>query len=73
VHIRKKQLGGQTSSFKTLVANAPDPGDVSIMQGQKGYVNGYVVIIFDHYINGCRDGRMRENVTWASFSGALGR
>ncbi|CRM10290.1 hypothetical protein [Pseudomonas sp. 58 R 3] len=37
------------------------------MQGQKGYVNGYVVIIFSHYINCCGDGRMRENVTWASF------
>ncbi|MDQ0980185.1 hypothetical protein QFZ45_003363 [Pseudomonas synxantha] len=42
------------------------------MQGQKAYVNGYVVIIFDHYINRCRDGRMRENVTWASFFGGVG-
>ncbi|PMY68373.1 hypothetical protein C1X27_14145 [Pseudomonas sp. MPR-AND1B] len=38
------------------------------MQGQKGYVNGYVVIIFAHYINCRGDGGMRENVTWASFS-----
>ena len=38
------------------------------MQGQKGYVNGYVVIIFDHYIKCCGDGRMPKNVTWASFS-----
>ncbi|KAA8561812.1 hypothetical protein FX985_01877 [Pseudomonas extremaustralis] len=37
------------------------------MQGQKGYVNGYVVIIFDHYINRRGDGRMQEKVTWASF------
>ena len=37
------------------------------MQGQKGYVNDYVVIIFAHYINRCGGGRMRENVTWASF------
>jgi len=37
------------------------------MQGQKGYVNGYVVIIFAHYINCRGDGGMRENVTWASF------
>ena len=37
------------------------------MQGQKGYVNGYVVIIFVHYINCRGDGGMRENVTWASF------
>jgi hypothetical protein len=73
VHIRKKQLGGQTSSFKTLVTNAPDPGDVSIMQGQKGYVNGYVVIIFIHYINRCGDGEMRDNVTWASLFGGLVR
>ncbi len=73
VHIRKKQLGGQTSSFKTLVANAPDPGDVSIMQGQKRYVNGYVVIIFGHYIICCGGGVMRRNVTWASFFGRVGR
>ncbi|KAF2406786.1 hypothetical protein SAMN04490179_4626 [Pseudomonas antarctica] len=37
------------------------------MQGQKGYVNGYVVIFFWRYINRSKDGRMRENVTWASF------
>jgi hypothetical protein len=37
------------------------------MQGQKGYVNGYVVIFLEHYINRSRDGRMRENVTRASF------
>lgn len=37
------------------------------MQGQKGYVNGYVVIIFVHYINRRGDGGMREKVTWASF------
>lgn len=42
------------------------------MQGQKAYVNDYVVIIFAHYINRCRDGRMRENVTWASFFGGVG-
>jgi hypothetical protein len=73
VHIRKKQLGGQTSSFKTLVANAPDPGDVSIMQGQKHSVNDYVVIIFGHYINCRGGGGMRGNVTWASFFGGAGR
>ena len=37
------------------------------MQGQKGYVNGYVVIIFDHYINRRGDGAVRGSVTWASF------
>jgi hypothetical protein len=63
VHIRKKQLGGQTSLFKTRVANAPDPGDVSIMQGQKGFVNDYVVIIFGHYINRRIDGPMGKKVT----------
>jgi hypothetical protein len=63
----EKQLGGQTSLFKTLVTNAPDPGDVLIMQGQNRYVNDYVVIIFAHYMNGCGGGRMRKNVTWASF------
>jgi hypothetical protein len=68
----EKQLGGQTSLFKTRVTNTPDPGDVSIMQGQKAYVNDYVVIIFGHYINRCGDGKMRENVTWASFFGAAG-
>jgi hypothetical protein len=59
----EKQLGGQTSVFKTRVTNAPDPGDVSIMQGQKGYVNDYVVIFFGHYINPWWDGGMRQNVT----------
>ncbi|AUG06957.1 hypothetical protein CXQ82_10335 [Pseudomonas sp. S09G 359] len=43
------------------------------MQGQKGYVNGYVVIIFAHYINRCEYGRMRENVTRASFFEGLVR
>lgn len=37
------------------------------MQGQKGYVNDYVVIIFGHYINRRGDGGMREKVTWSSF------
>lgn len=37
------------------------------MQLQKGYVNDYVVIIFEHYINRCGGGRMRGNVTYASF------
>ena len=69
----EKQLGGQTSLFKTRVANAPDPGDVSIMQGQKRYVNDYVVNIFSHYINCCRGRGMRGNVTWASFFGGVGR
>ncbi|WP_236422195.1 hypothetical protein, partial [Pseudomonas syringae] len=39
------------------------------MQGQKGYVNGYVVIIFEHYINRCGGGGMPKIVTWASFFG----
>ena len=43
------------------------------MQGQKGYVNGYVVIIFWHYINRRGGGGMRGNVTWASFFGVAGR
>jgi hypothetical protein len=43
------------------------------MQGQKGYVNGYVVIIFAHYINFRRGGGMRGNVTLASFFGTVGR
>ncbi len=37
------------------------------MQGQKRRVNDYVVIIFAHYIKCFDDGRMRKNVTWASF------
>ncbi|MDP9711030.1 UNVERIFIED_ORG: hypothetical protein J2X80_003120 [Pseudomonas fluorescens] len=47
--IRKKQLGGQTSLLKR-VASAPDRGDVCIMQKQNDAVNGFVVIIFGHYI-----------------------
>jgi hypothetical protein len=43
------------------------------MQGQKGYVNDYVVIIFDHYINPRWDGGMREYVTQASFFGSDGQ
>ncbi|NWE39145.1 hypothetical protein HX875_06675 [Pseudomonas yamanorum] len=37
------------------------------MQLQNGYVNGYVVIIFKHYINPCGAGVKPESVTWASF------
>ena len=37
------------------------------MQGLKRRVNDYVVIIFSHYIKCFDDGRMRKNVTWASF------
>lgn len=37
------------------------------MQGQKGYVNDYVVIIFYHYINRREDAGMGKKVTWASF------
>ncbi|AZF15414.1 hypothetical protein C4J92_1929 [Pseudomonas sp. R3-18-08] len=33
------------------------------MQGQKAYVNDYVVIIFSYYINRCEGGKMREIVT----------
>jgi hypothetical protein len=47
--IREKQLGGQTSLLKR-VACTPDRGDVCIMQGQIDGVNGYVVIIFSHYM-----------------------
>ncbi|MGF6208043.1 hypothetical protein HKK52_07140 [Pseudomonas sp. ADAK2] len=47
--IREKQLGGQTSLLKH-VAGTPDRGAVCIMQGQIDGVNGYVVIIFGHYI-----------------------
>ena len=43
------------------------------MQGQKGYVNDYVVIIFDHYINRREDGGMQAKVTWASFFVLIGR
>ena len=43
------------------------------MQGQKRYVNGYVVIIFGHYINRRGGGGMGKNVTWASFFGVAGR
>src|SRR5450830_477668 len=43
------------------------------MQGQKGYVNDYVVIIFEHYINRRGDGGVRGSVTWASFFCAVGR
>ncbi len=42
------------------------------MQGQKGYVNAYVVIIFGHYINRRGGGGMRGIVTWASFFGVVG-
>ncbi|WP_158248852.1 hypothetical protein [Pseudomonas sp. GW456-12-1-14-TSB6] len=45
----EKQLGGQTSLLKR-VASAPDRGDVCIMQKQNDAVNGFVVIIFGHYI-----------------------
>ena len=41
------------------------------MQGQKGYVNGYVVNIFKHYINRSGDGVIRGSVTWASFFGGV--
>lgn len=37
------------------------------MQGQNGYVNGYVVIIFDHYIFFAEERAVWEKVTWASF------
>ncbi|ATE77256.1 hypothetical protein CNN82_12810 [Pseudomonas frederiksbergensis] len=47
--IREKQLGGQTNLLKR-VACTPDRGDVCIMQGQIGGVNGFVVNIFVHYI-----------------------
>ncbi|KAB0495882.1 hypothetical protein EIY72_09255 [Pseudomonas vancouverensis] len=47
--IREKQLGGQTSLLKH-VACTPDRGDGFIMQGPNGRVNGFVVIIFGHYI-----------------------
>lgn len=43
------------------------------MQGQKGYVNDYVVIIFGHYINPFAGGRVREYVTCASFFVRFGR
>ena len=43
------------------------------MQGQNGYVNGYVVIIFVHYINIFARGRMRGKVTLASFFVLIGR
>jgi hypothetical protein len=37
------------------------------MQLQNGYVNDYVVIIFEHYINPRGTGMRAECVTWASF------
>ncbi|WDU60371.1 hypothetical protein LRS56_15740 [Pseudomonas poae] len=43
------------------------------MQGQKGYVNDYVVIFLKHYINPSGGGEMPENVTWASFFEGLVR
>lgn len=43
------------------------------MQLQNGYVNDYVVIIFEHYINPCRAGLKPETVTWASFFVRVGR
>lgn len=43
------------------------------MQGQNGYVNGYVVIIFAHYINIQVRGVGRGKVTWASFFVLAGR
>jgi hypothetical protein len=52
----EKQLGGQTSLLKR-VACTPDRGDVCIMQGQIDGVNGYVVIIFGHYI-------LSDKVVW---------
>ena len=47
--LSKKQLGGQTSLLKR-VACTPDRGDVCIMQGQIGGVNGFVVNNLRHYI-----------------------
>lgn len=43
------------------------------MQGQNGYVNGCVVIIFAHYINILMRGVGRGEVTWASFFVLAGR
>ena len=43
------------------------------MQGQNGYVNGYVVIFLDYYIICCEDGRMGGNVTRASPLALMGR
>ncbi|NWD15425.1 MULTISPECIES: hypothetical protein [unclassified Pseudomonas] len=43
------------------------------MQLQNGYVNGYVVIFFEHYINPCGAGLKPETVTWASFFVRVGR
>lgn len=43
------------------------------MQGQNGYVNGYVVIIFAHYINILMRGMGWGKVTWASFFVLAGR
>ena len=36
--------------FHNTFANAPDRGDVRIMQGEKQLVNGFVVNILNHYI-----------------------
>ncbi|POA48799.1 hypothetical protein C1893_07710 [Pseudomonas sp. MPR-ANC1] len=47
--IRKKQLGGQTSLLKR-VTKCSRSGNVFIMQKQNDAVNGFVVIIFEHYI-----------------------
>jgi hypothetical protein len=47
--IRKKQLGGQTSLLKR-VTRCSRSGNVFIMQKQNDAVNGFVVIIFAHYI-----------------------
>ncbi len=43
------------------------------MQGQNGYVNGYVVIIFTHYIIFFVQGRVQGKVTWASLFVPVGR
>ena len=43
------------------------------MQGQKAYVNGYVVIILRHYINRCGGGEMQEKRDLGVIFRALGR
>ncbi|TNF84477.1 hypothetical protein FGE05_04490 [Pseudomonas sp. ICMP22404] len=45
-----KKTARRSDELAQTVACTPDRGDVCIMQGQIGVVNGFVVIIFVHYI-----------------------
>ncbi|MBA1381376.1 hypothetical protein FHK92_26920 [Pseudomonas brassicacearum subsp. neoaurantiaca] len=45
-----KKTARRSDELAQTFACTPDRGDVCIMQGEIGGVNGFVVIIFSHYI-----------------------